>query len=39
MRAGIEGTTSQGVYSLGLRQCRYIGLSKVHFQHLVQRLR
>lgn len=34
IRAGIEGTISQGVSSLGLRQCRYIGLSKVHFQHL-----
>ena len=34
IRAGIEGTISQGVRSLGLRQCRYIGLSKAHFQHL-----
>lgn len=34
IRAGIEGSISQGVHSLGLRQCRYIGLGKVHFQHL-----
>jgi transposase len=34
IRAGIEGTISQSVRSFDLRQCRYIGLSKAHFQHL-----
>ncbi len=33
-RAGIEGTFSQGVRTLGLRQARYRGLGKVHLQHL-----
>ena len=32
-RAGIEGTHSQGVRALGLRQSRYIGLPKVSLQH------
>lgn len=32
-RAGIEGTHSQGVRALGLRQSRYIGLQKVSLQH------
>jgi transposase len=32
-RAGIEGTISQGVRSLGLRQARYRGLAKTHLQH------
>ena len=29
-RAGIEGTHSQGVRTLGLRRSRYIGLPKTH---------
>ena len=32
-RAGIEGTLSQGVRALGLRQSRYIGLQKASLQH------
>lgn len=32
-RAGIEGTISQGVRSLGLRRARYRGLAKTHLQH------
>jgi transposase len=34
-RAGIEGTVSQGVRGFGLRRCRYIGLAKVHLQHVI----
>lgn len=34
-RAGVEGTISQGVRGLGLRECRYLGLSKVHLQHIL----
>lgn len=33
-RAGIEGTLSQGVRAFGLRQSRYRGLSKTHFQNI-----
>ena len=33
-RSGIEGTMSQGVRSVGLRQTRYRGLSKTHLQHV-----
>lgn len=33
-RAGIEGTLSQGVRSVGLRRTRYRGLAKTHLQHL-----
>jgi transposase len=33
-RAGIEGTISQGVRSMGLRQSRYIGLARTHLQHV-----
>lgn len=33
-RAGIEGTHSQGVRTLGLRRSRYIGLPKTHLGHL-----
>lgn len=33
-RAGIEGTISQGVRGLDLRRARYIGLAKVHLQHV-----
>ena len=32
-RAGIEGTHSQGVQALGLRQCRSSGLQKASLQH------
>ena len=34
-RAGIEGTLSQGVRVMHLRRARYIGLAKVHFQHVL----
>ena len=34
-RAGIEGTNSQGVRRFGLRQARYIGLTKTHLQHVL----
>jgi transposase len=34
-RAGIEGTLSQGVRSMGLRQARYDGLQKTHLQHVL----
>lgn len=33
-RAGIEGTFSQGVRSVGLRRSRYRGLSKTHLQNV-----
>jgi hypothetical protein len=33
-RAGIEGTLSQGVRTLGLRRARYRGLAKTHLQHV-----
>ncbi|EDX83258.1 Transposase, IS4 family protein [Synechococcus sp. PCC 7335] len=35
VRAGIEGTLSQGVRVFGMRQTRYIGLAKTHLQHLL----
>ena len=34
MRAGIEGTLSQGVRAFGLRQSRYIGLAKTGLQQV-----
>lgn len=34
IRAGVEGTVSQGVRSFDLRHSRYIGLAKTHFQHV-----
>ena len=34
-RAGIEGTISQGVRAMHLRQARYIGLAKTHLQHVL----
>lgn len=34
-RAGIEGTISQGVRTMGLRRSRYIGLEKTHLQHIL----
>ncbi len=33
-RAGIEGTLSQAVRANDLRRARYIGLAKVHLQHI-----
>ena len=35
LRAGIEGTISQGVRSMDLRRSRYIGLAKTHLQHIL----
>jgi len=34
-RAGVEGTHSQAVRRCGLRRARYVGLAKVHLQHLL----
>ncbi len=34
-RAGVEGTLSQGVRSMGLRRARYDGLHKTHLQHVL----
>jgi DDE family transposase len=33
-RAGIEGTISQGVRTMGLRRSRYIGQERTHLQHV-----
>jgi transposase len=33
-RAGVEGTISQAVFSLGMRRTRYRGLAKTHLQHV-----
>ncbi len=33
-RAGIEGTISQGVRTMGLRKSRYLGLERTRLQHL-----
>ncbi|HXX78083.1 MAG TPA: IS1182 family transposase [Ktedonobacteraceae bacterium] len=35
IRAGIEGTISQGVRAFDLRRSRYIGLTKTHLQHVI----
>ncbi len=35
IRAGIEGTISQGVRAFDLRRSRYIGLAKTHLQHVM----
>ena len=35
IRAGIEGTISQGTRSFDLRRSRYIGLAKTHLQHIL----
>jgi transposase len=35
VRAGVEGTLSQGLRRCGLRHCRYLGLAKTHLQHLI----
>ena len=34
LRAGVEGTISQGVRSFELRHSRYLGRAKTHLQHL-----
>ena len=34
-RAGVEGTISQGVRGFGLRSALYVGLNKVHLQHIL----
>ena len=34
LRSGIEGTFSQGVRALGLREARYRGLAKTHLQNV-----
>ncbi|MBE9045883.1 IS1182 family transposase [Pleurocapsales cyanobacterium LEGE 10410] len=34
-RAGVEGTISQGIRGFDMRSSRYIGLSKVHLQHIL----
>lgn len=33
-RAGVEGTISQGIRAFGWRSARYVGLKKVHLQHI-----
>jgi transposase len=35
LRAGIEGTLSQGVRTCGMRRSRYIGETKTHLQHVM----
>ncbi|SRR6266852_2048947 len=35
IRAGIEGTLSQGIRAFGLRQARYLGEAKTHLQHVI----
>jgi transposase len=35
IRAGIEGTISQGTRAFDLRRSRYIGLPKTHLQHVL----
>lgn len=35
IRAGVEGTLSQGTRAFGLRRARYIGLAKAHLQHVI----
>lgn len=35
VRAGIEGTISQGVRRCGLRRSRYVGFAKTHLQHVL----
>lgn len=34
LRAGVEGTFSQGTRAFDLRHCRYVGLAKTHLQHI-----
>ena len=35
VRAGVEGTISQGVRAFGLRRARYLGAAKVGLQHVL----
>ncbi len=35
LRAGVEGTLSQGIRAFGLRQARYLGETKTHLQHVI----
>jgi transposase len=35
IRAGIEGTLSQGTRAFGLRRAKYRGLAKAHLQHVL----
>ena len=35
VRAGVEGTLSQGVQVCGLRRSRYIGQARTHLQHVI----
>jgi hypothetical protein len=35
LRAGLEGTLSQAVRTMHLRRARYLGLAKVHLQHVL----
>ena len=35
VRAGVEGTLSQGVAVSGLRRSRYIGSARTHLQHIL----
>lgn len=35
VRAGVEGTISQGIRRCGLRRSRYIGQAKTHLQHVL----
>jgi transposase len=35
LRAGIEGTISQGVRGFGMRRTRYRGMKKTHLEHLI----
>lgn len=35
LRAGIEGTISQGVRGFGMRKPRYRGMGKTHLEHLI----
>jgi transposase len=35
LRAGVEGTLSQGTRGCGLRRTRYLGQAKTHLQHLL----
>ncbi len=34
LRSGIEGTISQGVHCMGLRQSRYVGLARTRLHHV-----
>ncbi len=35
LRAGVEGTISQGTRAFGLRRARYRGLARTHLQHVI----